>query len=84
MNKTKQAKRLGISRPTLYKKIKEGALKEQIDIEKEKLAIKLQAICLKSTPYEIDRMIEFLGDYNFLNDEGKQFASAFWRVFIKE
>lgn len=84
MNKSKQAKILGISRPTLYKKIKEGALQEHLDIEKEKLAVKLQAICLKSTPYEIDRMIEFLGDNNFLNDEGKKFASAFWRVFIQE
>lgn len=84
INKTKLAKRLGVSRPTLYSRIKNGEVMEEVSFGFEKTAIKLAARQNNISPKDIEEILEFLSDYGYLNDEGRKFSSAFWRTFIKE
>lgn len=89
MNKTKTAKALGVSRPTLYKMIKSKdnkmlkLLKEE-NHEMEKLAIKLQSEHPYVTPQDIEEILESLNDNKFFNENGRIFATTFWKIFIKQ
>jgi DNA-binding Xre family transcriptional regulator len=86
MNKTKLAKTMGISRPTLNKRIKDGklgAVSLVIDNETMQKSIKLIAL-MDCKPSQIDSILEFLGDNKMLNDTGVKFATDFWKLFIKE
>ena len=84
LNKTKLAKRLGISRPTLYKRLQKGTVSEETDLAMEKLAVKLMSRQNHISPTDIDEVLEFLADYGHLTDEGRKFASSFWKLFIKD
>lgn len=85
ITKKEIAKQLGISRPTLDKKLKNG---EKInlpilDIESQKLCIHFSARNSHISPEELDNILEDLQDYGFLNDDGIRFKSFYWQLFIK-
>ena len=85
LNKTKLAKRLGISRQTLYNRAKQGvSFPEETNLAMEKLAVKLMARQNHISPTDVEEVLEFLSDYGFVNEEGRVFTSAFWELFIKE
>jgi DNA-binding XRE family transcriptional regulator len=85
LNKTKLSKKLGVSRPTLYKMIKEKTVPEyEMTIPMQSLVLKASSLCNKTSPSEIDSFLEFLGDNRMLNEDGKHFASVYWEIFIKQ
>lgn len=80
------AKNLGISRPTLYKKIKNGEKINSpvVDINDMKLCVVFSANHNSISPFELENILESLQDYGFLNQDGIRFKSNFWELFIKE
>ena len=86
MKKAKLARKLGISRPTLDKRLKEGNIKDivDVDIETMKLCIKIQALHPSVNPQNMESILEFLSDMKFLSNEGRVFASQHWYLFIKQ
>lgn len=86
ISKTQIAKNLGISRPTLYKKIKNGEKINlpNLDIESHKLCIFFSARNSHISPYDLENILETLQDFGFLNEDGVRFRSNYWELFIKE
>lgn len=86
LNKTKLAKRLGVSRPTLYKMIKDGSevVATDFNLEMQKLSITLSALLCNVAPSDTESLLEFLNDHGFLNTEGQKFHKNYWQVFIKD
>ena len=85
ISKTQIAKQLGISRPTLYKKIKNGekVTLPSLDIESQKLCIHFSANHSHISPEDLENILETLADYKFLNTDGIKFRSNYWKLFIK-
>lgn len=86
ISKSKLARKIGISRPTLDKLIANNDERVQMhfDIASQKLAIKLSARHIEVSPKNIESILEFLSDHRFLNKEGVNFAHNYWDLFIKE
>lgn len=42
----------------------------------------LANLCYHIAPQDIEEIMEFLQDHNYLNEKGCQFKTAFWRLFI--
>jgi len=86
LSKTEVAKQLGISRPTLYKRMKNGEKINlpTLDIESQKLCIHLSASNSHISPEDIENILENLQDYGFLNADGIRFRSNYWSLFIKD
>ena len=36
------------------------------------------------SPQDLEDILETLEDYNYLNENGKDFRTAFWNLFIRE
>lgn len=85
ITKSEIAKQLGISRPTLDKRLKNGEKINlpSLDIESQKLCIHFSARNSHISPEELDNILEDLQDYGFLNDDGIRFKSFYWQLFIK-
>lgn len=86
LTKSQIAKNLGISRPTLDKKIKRG---EEIslpilDAERMRMCIEFSATHKNITPQDLENVLEGLQDFGFLSKEGVRFRSNYWSLFIKE
>lgn len=86
ISKTKIAKNLGISRPTLDKKIKRGEKIDlpELDCESQRLCIKISVRNKHISPYDLENLLEDLQDFGFLNEDGIRFRSQYWQMFIKE
>ena len=86
ITKTEIAKQLNISRPTLYKKIKNGEAIDlpSLDIEAQKLCIHFSANYNHISPYDLENILESLQDLGFLNEAGVRFRSNYWTLFIKD
>lgn len=86
ISKTQIAKNLGISRPTLYKKLKNGEKinNPSVEIEDLKLCIHFSASRSTISPKNLEEILETLQDYGFLNEDGIRFRSNYWGLFIKE
>lgn len=86
ISKTKLAKNLGISRTTLYKRIKNGGKIDspELDIEVQKLCIQFSARNSHISPKELENILEDLQDFGLLNDDGIRFRSNYWKFFVQE
>jgi predicted DNA-binding protein YlxM (UPF0122 family) len=86
ISKSEIAKQLNISRPTLYKKLKNGEKIElpELDTEAQKLCIHFSARNSHISPIDLENILEDLQDYGLLNNEGIAFRSKYWQLFIKE
>jgi hypothetical protein len=88
MNKSEQAKALGVSRPTLYKMIKvmgENSVNAQAE-EKQRTNYVFEILREFNfiSPYDIENFLEYLEDKKMLTDVGKKFRDDVWDIFIKE
>lgn len=85
-SKTQMAKNLGISRPTLYKKLKNGDKINSpgVKINDMKLCVHFSAVHNSINPIELENILESLQNYGFLNQDGIRFRSNYWELFIKE
>jgi hypothetical protein len=86
ISKTRIAKNLGISRPTLYQRIKSGAdiSTPELDIQTQKLCLKFSATHSTVSPMELELILETLADFKFLNKDGIDFKAKYWELFIKD
>lgn len=86
ITKTKLAKNLGVSRPTLYKMLKNGENinSPQLTIQTQKQCIFFSARNSHIPPKDLENILEDLQDVGFLNDEGIRFHSIYWSLFVKE
>jgi DNA-binding XRE family transcriptional regulator len=86
ISKTQMAKNLGISRPTLYQRMKDGVdiSTPELDIQTQKLCLKFSAIHSTISPHELELILETLADFKLLNKDGIDFKSSYWELFIKD
>ena len=86
LSKAKKAKLLGISRPTLDKRLKSGEPIKipALDLERQTLAVKFSARNSHISPNDLENILEDLHDFGFLNIDGMEFKAIYWQLFIQE
>lgn len=84
MNKSKLARTLGVSRPTLYKMLKEGSNEEIKNIYDQKYILTALSNLPAVSPIEIEEFLEWLDDNKCLSGEGKRLRKLIWEQFVKE
>jgi len=80
---TKLANKLEISRPTLYKRIKEDGLEHWTLIAEERNILNFQSLHNRFSPLELDSVLEWLDDNGCLSKRGVGFKNQFWKFLIK-
>jgi DNA-binding XRE family transcriptional regulator len=83
-NLSKMAKTLGISRPTLYKKIEEDGLEYWTLRAEETNILNFLGLHKRLSPEELDSVLEWLYDNGCLSSRGVKFKRKFWEYLIKE
>lgn len=86
LSEDKIAKQLGISRTTLWKMRKDGKVIElpSVDLKSQVKCISFSARNNTSSPHDLENILEDLQDMGLLNEQGIQFRSQYWQLFIKE
>ena len=86
LSEDKIAKQLGISRTTLWKMRKDGKVIElpSVDLKSQVKCISFSARNNTCSPHDLENILEDLQDMGLLNEQGIQFRSQYWQLFIKE
>lgn len=83
-NLSKLAKKLSITRPTLYKKIQENGLDYWILESEKQNILNFMSLHNRFSPQELDSVLEWLSDNGCLSKNGEKFKEQFWNNLIKE
>lgn len=86
LSEDKISKQLGISRTTLWKMRKGGKVIElpSIDLNAQVKCVSFSAKNNRFSPHDLENILEDLQDMGLLSEQGIQFRSQYWQLFIKE
>lgn len=84
VNKSQLAKRLGVSRPTVYKMISKMSKKDAQRVSNDSFICTALSNLPATSPQSIEQFLEWLEDNHCLSDEGKRLRLLIWERFIKE
>lgn len=86
LSEEKIAKQLGISRTTLWKMRKDRKVIELpiVDMQSKIKCVEFSARNNIFSPHDLENLLEDLQDMGLLNEQGVQFRSQYWQLFIQK